>query len=133
LFLVLFLAAAALVAGARVAHGQAVNPSAIEFTSLDHSQIGTYRVCFYASATATQAIRCTDVPVAAAVGQGGSVFRIPRAAWQTGLSNDVNLYPKVGGIGTNGVETQLVAPATSPFFFILRARPRDVSDVLLVP
>lgn len=135
LFLIIMLAAAAFVAGVRVAHAQAVNPSSIEFTSIDHAKVTHYRVCFYASASATTALRCNDVPVSAAVSQGGMVYRIPRSAFATGLVDRTDYWPRVRAVSTlDGESASEVAPLNTPFSFRLQPPPpRDVSGVILVP
>lgn len=132
IFIIALLAAAAVIAGARLASAQAVNPSALQFTSVDHGNVITYRVCFYPSATATTPARCTDVPVAAAVFQSAGVYRIPRSAWETGLTPNVNYWPRINAVGTSASSGE-VAPLVSPFSFKLDPAPRAVTDVILVP
>lgn len=135
IFLVLILAVAAVVAGARLAHSQAVNPTFIEFTSIDHAAVTHYRVCFYPSATSTTAARCNELPVSAAVSQGGMLYRIPRSAFATGLVDRTDYWPRVRAVSTlNGESTSEVAPSSSPFSFrLVPPPPRDVSGVLLIP
>lgn len=131
LLLVTLLAAAALVAGVRFAHGQTPIPSAIEFTSTDHAIVATYRICFYPTATATTATRCNDVPVSAVVSQGGAVYRIPRAAWQTGLPAGTNLFPRIAAVDSTSLASTEAAPTIAPFSF--RLPPAGVTAVTLVP
>lgn len=134
MFILACLVAAFVAATCKVANAQAVNPRFLEFSSQDHSAVGTYRVCFYPSATSTTPARCNDVPVAAAVFQSGTTYRIPRAAWETNLTPGTDYWPKVRAIGSNGVESVgEVGPTTTPFFFRLLPAPRDVTGVILVP
>ncbi len=133
--LVLLLAIAAVIASARVAHGQTpINPSALEFSSPDHTstKVTTYRICVYPSQVATQATRCNEVPKAQAVLQSGTIYRIPRAAWVAQMPLDTNLFPRVIAFGPGG-EAPEVGPLVAPFSFRLEAPPAAVTSVSIVP
>lgn len=135
IFKIALLAAATVVAGARLAHGQApVNPTAIEFTSLDHAQVNAYQVCVYPNATSTTVIRCNTVPVTQAVQVSGTgVYRLPRATWQAEMPTGVDLYPRVRTVHGDNVLGAEVAPTVAPFTFRLQPPPRPVTNVILVP
>jgi hypothetical protein len=134
--IVALLTAAALVAGTRIASAQtpAVNPSAIEFVSSDHTNtvLVGYRVCFYGSATSTTSLRCNDVPKAQAVLVSATTYRLPRATWVAGLANATNYWPRVSALGTTGNAAE-VAPLADPFSFRLEPAPQAVTDVKLIP
>jgi hypothetical protein len=130
IFKIALLATATIVAGARLAHGQAVNPIALDFQSVDHAHVNSYEVCFYPSATSSQAIRCNSVPVTQVQQRTGGVLRIARDAWSANLPFGTDLFPRIKAIGNNSASAE-VAPAAAPFFF--RFHPRPVTDVTLVP
>ncbi len=130
----LLLIVAVLVASARLAHAQATNPTAIEFTSPDHTTTNLvgYRICFYPSATSTNFLHCNDVPKDLAQSQGNSVYRLLRATWASGLSNNVEYWPRVIARSAS-IGSAEVAPLNAPFSFRLDPAPRPVSNVTLVP
>lgn len=131
LFLIAVLAAAAIVAGARLAHAQATNPSAIQFESADHGSVTFYEVCFYPSATSTTVIRCNQVPITQVSLVSGTTYRIPRASWSANLPINTDLFPKVRILAANDFVGAEVAPSVAPFSF--RLVPRPVTSVTLVP
>lgn len=131
--IVLCLTLAFVAATCKVASAQgATNPLAIDFESPDHTQVNFYDVCFYPSATATTPTRCNRVPVTQVTGPSSTgLYRIPRAAWQTGLPFDTELFPKVRTVHGEERLGAEVAPTVAPFSFSLRVRP--VTRVTLVP
>lgn len=135
LFLIALLLAAVLAAGARLAHAQGAvtNPTAIEFTSPDHTAVVSYNVCFYTSATATQPFRCNSVPVtqATVVNPTSGIYRLARSTWQNGLNNRTDYWPKVSAVGSLLASAE-VAPLNAPFSFRLDPAPR-LTDVTIVP
>ncbi len=129
----LCVAAAVIAATCKVsAQAPAVNPLAIEFTSLDHSTVNIYRLCVYPNATSTTPTRCVDVPVTQVVPMSApNVYQLPRSTWAANMPFNTDLWPRVAAIGPADVATPEVAPLNVPFSFRLQVRP--VSNVRLVP
>lgn len=126
------LATVALLASSQNSAAQAVNPTFIEFTSLDHNAINFYEVCFYPTATSTTPTRCNRVPVTQAVVMPtANLYRLPRASWASNLPFNTDLFPRVRTVSGDEVVGGEVAPTVAPFSFRLQVRP--VSNVTLVP